>query len=96
MEVHTGSILYKIFKFQAILKTNKWRKEYGVETLTPETPEIKKNLEANKARVLKYRDMIGRPVVYIPAKNHNASNRDIDELTKFIVYCLVRILYLWN
>ncbi|CAH1109477.1 unnamed protein product [Psylliodes chrysocephalus] len=74
--------------FKAILKTNKWRKEYGVETLTPETPEIKKNLEANKARVLKYRDMIGRPVVYIPAKNHNASNRDIDELTKFIVYCL--------
>lgn len=52
-------------------------------------PEIKNNLEANKARVLKHRDMHGRPVIYIPAKNHNATNRDIDELTKFIVYCLV-------
>ena len=33
--------------------------------------------------------MQGRPVVYIPAKNHNVNDRDIDELTKFIVYCLV-------
>ncbi|CAG9823163.1 unnamed protein product [Phaedon cochleariae] len=74
--------------FKAILKTNKWRVEYGVEKLTAESPEVKNNLEANKARVLKHRDMFGRPVVYIPAKNHNASNRDIEELTKFIVYCL--------
>lgn len=74
---------------QAILKTNKWKKEYGVENITADSPEVKNNLEANKARVLKHRDMSGRPVVYIPAKNHNANNRDIDELTKFIVYCLV-------
>lgn len=74
--------------FQAILKTNKWRKDYGVAELNPEHPAVKKNLEANKARVLKHRDMQGRPVVYIPAKNHNVSERDIDELTKFIVYCL--------
>ncbi|KAL1490506.1 hypothetical protein ABEB36_013188 [Hypothenemus hampei] len=74
--------------FQAILKTNKWRKEYGVSQLTPEHPIVKKNLDENKARVLKHRDMHGRPVVYIPAKNHNANERDLDELTKFIVYCL--------
>lgn len=72
------------------MKTNKWRDEYGVPNLSPELPEIKNNLETNKARVLKHRDLYGRPVIYIPAKNHNASNRDIDELTKFIVYCLVR------
>ncbi|KAJ8968258.1 hypothetical protein NQ317_001900 [Molorchus minor] len=74
--------------FKAILKTNKWRQEYGVNSLTPDTPSIKVNFEANKARVLRHRDMQGRPVIYIPAKNHNATNRDIDELTKFIVYCL--------
>lgn len=74
--------------FQAILKTNKWRKEYGVTDLTPVLPEIKKNLEAKKAVVLKHRDMYGRPVIYIPAKNHNVNERDIDELTRFIVYCL--------
>ncbi|XP_019876189.1 uncharacterized protein LOC109604096 [Aethina tumida] len=74
--------------FQAILKTNKWRKEYGVDKLNIEMPLIKSNLEANKARVLRHRDLQGRPIIYIPAKNHSASNRNIDELTKFIVYCL--------
>ena len=70
---------------QAILKTNKWREEYGVKTLS-ELPAIDKH--ANKARVLRHRDCTGRPVIYIPAKNHNAADRDINELTQFIVYCL--------
>lgn len=74
--------------FKAILKTNKWRKVYGVEDLNLDTPAVKQNLEANKARVLKHRDLHGRPVVYIPAKNHSATDRDIEELTKFIVFCL--------
>ncbi|KAI4463442.1 phosphatidylinositol transfer protein csr1-related [Holotrichia oblita] len=74
--------------FKAILKTNKWRKEYGVAELSPEIAIIKKNLDAKKARVLKHRDLHGRPVIYIPAKYHNVNDRDINELTKFIVYCL--------
>lgn len=72
------------------MKTNKWRNEYGVTKLALDVPEVKNNLVMNKARVLKHRDLYGRPVIYIPAKNHNATNRDIDELTKFIVYCLVK------
>ncbi|XP_014091739.1 uncharacterized protein [Bactrocera oleae] len=71
--------------FQAILKTNKWREQYGVNTLG-DSDTIK--IHGNKARVLRHRDCIGRPVIYIPAKNHNSNDRDIDELTKFIVYCL--------
>lgn len=51
-------------------------------------------MEANKARVLRHRDMNGRPIIYIPAKYHNVNERDIDELTKFIVYCLVTSLFL--
>ncbi|GLG93103.1 Uncharacterized protein GBIM_00593 [Gryllus bimaculatus] len=74
--------------FQAILKTNKWRKEYDVAALTPENPIVISHLEANKARILRHRDMVGRPIIYIPAKNHNANDRDLEELTKFIVYCL--------
>lgn len=64
--------------------------------MNPDTPAVKTNLESNKARVLRHRDMQGRPIIYIPAKNHSASDRDIDDLTKFIVYCLVNIncLYL--
>ncbi|XP_071452841.1 uncharacterized protein [Hetaerina americana] len=74
--------------FQAILKTNKWKKEYDVASLTVENPIVKQHLESNKARVLRHRDMVGRPVIYIPAKNHDVNDRDIDEITKFIVYCL--------
>jgi hypothetical protein len=64
-----------------------------VASLTQDNPIVKKHMEANKARVLRHRDMVGRPVVYIPAKNHNVNNRDIDDLTKFIVYCLVSCAY---
>lgn len=74
--------------FQAILKTNKWKKEYDVQSLTESNPIVKQHLDNNKARVLRHRDMIGRPVIYIPAKNHDVNDRDIDEITKFIVYCL--------
>ncbi|OWR43173.1 uncharacterized protein LOC116766488 [Danaus plexippus] len=72
--------------FQAILKSNKWRVEYGVANLHENHELIEKY--SNRARVLRHRDMIGRPIVYIPAKNHSSSDRSIDELTKFIVYCL--------
>ncbi|XP_013185958.1 uncharacterized protein LOC106131393 [Amyelois transitella] len=72
--------------FQAILKTNKWRVEYGVSELHNDKELIEKY--ADKARVLRHRDIIGRPIIYIPAKNHSSSDRNIDELTKFIVYCL--------
>ena len=78
-----------LFSLQAILKTNKWKKDYNVAGLTEAHQSIKKNLALNKARVLKHRDMQGRPVVVIPARNHDASTREIEELTQFIVYCLV-------
>lgn len=85
-------IIFKLFLFQAILKTNKWRKEYGVNELTADLPIVKSNLELKKARVLRHRDLVGRPIVYIPARNHNVNDRDIEEFTKFIVYCLVNNL----
>lgn len=74
--------------FQAILKTNKWRNEYNLASLTEDQPNIKANITLNKARVLRHRDMQGRPVIYIPAKNHDISTREIEALTQFIVYCL--------
>lgn len=74
--------------FEAILKCSKWRREYGVASITVEDPSIKKNLDSKKAMVLRHRDFQGRPVIYIPAKNHNTSERDLDELTRFIVYIL--------
>ncbi|XP_053599838.1 uncharacterized protein LOC128669217 [Plodia interpunctella] len=72
--------------FQAIIKTNKWRMEYGVAELHNDKELIEKY--SDKARVLRHRDITGRPIIYIPAKNHSSSDRNIDDLTKFIVYCL--------
>lgn len=74
--------------FQALLKCNKWRKEYGVTSISPNDPDIKKNLESKKALVLRHRDFQGRPVIYIPARQHCVTERDLNELTRFIVYTL--------
>lgn len=74
--------------FQAILKCNKWRREYGLKNISPDDPDIKKNREAKKAMVLRHRDFQGRPVIYIPARNHNVNERDIEETTRFIVHIL--------
>ncbi|GAB6027285.1 hypothetical protein CHUAL_001567 [Chamberlinius hualienensis] len=74
--------------FQAILKTNKWRKNFGVDSLTIEDPIVADYLKKNVAIISRHRDMHGRPVVYIPAKNHNANDRNIDELTKYMIYTL--------
>ncbi|XP_034251263.1 CRAL-TRIO domain-containing protein C3H8.02-like [Thrips palmi] len=74
--------------FMEILKTNKWRVEYGLAELTETSPLVQKYMKKNIAKVLKHRDISGRPVIYFSAKNHNVNDGNIDELTKFIVYCL--------
>ena len=81
-------ISFQTFK-QAILKNNKWRKDYNVASLTEQHPSVLSNQTLNKAVVLRHRDMQGRPVIYIPAKNHSVNGREIEELTQFIVHCLV-------
>lgn len=63
--------------------------EYGVAELSENKELIAKY--SDKARVLRHRDITGRPIIYIPAKNHSSSDRNIDDLTKFIVYCLVSL-----
>jgi len=74
--------------FQAILKTNKWRREFGMESLTLEDAVVQDYLQKKVALISRHRDMHGRPVIYIPAKNHNANERNIDELTKYMIYTL--------
>nr|CAH7753964.1 unnamed protein product [Callosobruchus chinensis] len=63
-------------------------KEYGVQELTNEHPVVRRYIRDNKAIILDYRDGLGRPVIYIPAKNYSSSSRNLDEMTKFVVYCL--------
>jgi hypothetical protein len=74
--------------FKMLLKSNKWRREFGVENLTEEDKDIKEEIATGKACLLRHRDFSGRPILYISAKRHNAYERDIDRVTKFIVYML--------
>lgn len=74
--------------FVALLKYNKWRREYGVDSLSPNDPDIQSEMATGKIRLLPHRDLKGRPLLYIAARKHNAYDRDIDKITKFIVYML--------
>ncbi|ELU12302.1 hypothetical protein CAPTEDRAFT_204347 [Capitella teleta] len=73
--------------FSALLKTQKWRREYGVETLS-QNEQVMQEIGSRKALLLRQRDFKGRPILYISAKRHNANERDIEVLTKFIVHML--------
>ncbi|XP_074650704.1 uncharacterized protein LOC141905644 [Tubulanus polymorphus] len=74
--------------FNAIIKCNNWRREYGVEKIGPDNEFILKELTSQKMVLIKNRDLKGRPVIYIAARKHSVYERDINEFTKFIVYML--------
>lgn len=81
--------LEKLISVCWILKDAKWRTEFGVEQLSPDTDEyLREEQEQSKVTILDHRDNLGRPIVLIRVKNHNAYQRDIDKFTRFIVYVL--------
>ncbi|XP_025087454.1 CRAL-TRIO domain-containing protein C3H8.02-like [Pomacea canaliculata] len=71
-----------------LLKCNKWRREYGVDSLSPDDPDIAAEMTTGKVHILRNRDNKGRPVVYVAVRKHNAYERDIEKLKKFLVYIL--------
>ncbi|XP_064608617.1 uncharacterized protein LOC135472845 [Liolophura sinensis] len=71
-----------------LLKSNKWRQEFGVESLSPEDKDIQEELISRKITILRHRDSQGRPIVYVAVRKHNVYERDIDKFTRFIVYIL--------
>ncbi|XP_077984519.1 uncharacterized protein LOC144439126 [Glandiceps talaboti] len=74
--------------FNAVLKCNKWRREYGVENLKDDNEEIKAQTALGTCKILPHRDIEGRPIILITAKLHNAYDREIDAITKYTVYLL--------
>lgn len=74
--------------FKMVIKCNKWRREFNVSSLSEEEEDIKQEISTGKALLLRHRDYLGRPILYISARKHNVYERDIDKLTKFIVYLL--------
>ena len=84
----TDSLVYLVY-FNLGFKNSKWRKEFGVDQLNPETDEyMKKEVDSSKVVVLDHRDNLGRPIIFMRVKYHNAYERDLDKFTRFIVYIL--------
>lgn len=47
-----------------LLKSNKWRQEFGVESLSPEDKDIQEELISRKITILRPRDTKGRYVTW--------------------------------
>lgn len=95
-QVHTDSSIRRFLRafidvdvaFKMLLKCNKWRREFKVTALSPDDPDIATEMASGKVHILRCRDNKGRPVVYVAARKHNAYERDIDKLKKFLVFIL--------
>ncbi|XP_007900153.1 CRAL-TRIO domain-containing protein C589.09, mitochondrial [Callorhinchus milii] len=72
----------------AILSYLKWRKEFGVDFITADSPEIKVEMKSGKAVLLEERDLMSRPIIMVRARMHNPKERNLQNLTRFIVYLL--------
>lgn len=73
---------------EALVRCIKWREEYGVETLDVNHPDIQSELQTGKVQVHNFKDKAGRPVVTAFARLHDASTRNMDQLTRFTVYVI--------
>ncbi|KAK2550878.1 Phosphatidylinositol transfer protein CSR1 [Acropora cervicornis] len=83
--------------YNALIKNINWREEFGVHCLSRGDDDIEEQLSLGKAEVLHYPDhtltrveccCVLRPIVLVTARNHDARNRDLNVLTKFIIYIL--------
>lgn len=74
--------------YSALIKYINWREEYGVNCLSRGDDDIEEQLALDKAEVLDFPDHIGRPVVLVTVRNHDSRTRDLNVITKFIVYIL--------
>ncbi|CAB4003615.1 Hypothetical predicted protein [Paramuricea clavata] len=74
--------------FEALVKYIKWRMEYAVETLNSSHPDIQTDLSTGKVLLPNFKDKAGRPAVFVFARHHDASSRNLDQLTRFIVYVI--------
>lgn len=74
--------------YSALIKYIDWREEYGVNCLSRGDDDIEEQLALGKAEVLDFPDHRGRPIVLVTVRNHDARSRDLNVLTKFIIYIL--------
>ncbi|BFZ14474.1 hypothetical protein BsWGS_17513 [Bradybaena similaris] len=95
-QTHTDTSLRRFLRgygtvdaaFTAVLKYNKWRKDYSVDSLSAEDPDIMSELAKGTVHILRNRDKKNRPILYVAVRKHLVNDRDMDKLTKFTVYML--------
>lgn len=73
--------------FEGLKKYIQWRIEEDVDTIDNRKAEFQREIDAKKA-VLGFRDLNGRPAAYVYAHNHNAHDRNIDEVHKLTIWVL--------
>jgi len=74
--------------YTAIQKYRKWRRSYQVDRISADDPDIIAEEKTGKARLLPSRDVKGRPVLVVSARKHDAYARDLDRVTRYLVYKL--------
>lgn len=74
--------------YAALIKYINWREEYGVNCLSRGDDDIEEQIALDKAEVLEFPDHRGRPIILVTVRNHDARTRDLNVITKFIIYIL--------
>ena len=77
--------------FKALNRHLEWREEHDVDNIHSHVHTFDVELKSNKVTV-HGNDRNGRPAVFIYARRHNKHARDMDQITKLIIYTLEDIL----
>ena len=72
--------------YRALLRYLSWRQEEDADGITKEM--FPRELRARKLVPGDFRDKEGRPVLFVVANRHVSSDRDINEMKKFIIFHL--------
>ena len=70
-----------------LIKHVEWREEFHVDTIVTDTSSFTKEMNQRKCIVSGF-DRLGRPILYIVARNHDKNQRNLDELRSFIIHTI--------
>lgn len=73
--------------YEGLKKYFQWRVEEDVDNIDNRKAEFQPEIDKKKA-VVGFRDLHGRPAAYVYAHNHNAHDRNIDEVHKLTIWVL--------
>ena len=75
--------------YSELVRYIKWRIENKADEITEDSI---KNMINNKINLLTGPDANGRPILYCISRNHHADQRDIEEMKRYIIYYLDKVI----